>query len=276
MKGKVLIILVSLIFLVSCARTDELAAPRESSMFRRAEVEHCRITADSLEVKAGAGNKFPTITTLKKDDEVRVLGQIDDWYVIRLDNNRIGCIDSTQTQPIVKDKGQPQQPQPAPAPEQPQQPQQPTQPEEPEPTQPPTDAGGETNQNLATMEREMIKLVNQERRKNNLQALATDPELTRIARIKAQDMVENNYFSHYSPNYGSPFDMMDSFGIEYLTAAENLAANATVEKAHNSLMNSSGHRQNILNPNFTHIGVGVKPSQKYGYIFVQMFIGKPE
>lgn len=70
--------------------------------------------------------------------------------------------------------------------------------------------------------------------------------------------------------------MMDHFGIEYLKAGENLAGNQSVDSAHNLLMNSSGHRQNILNDQFTHIGVGVKASDKYGYIFVQMFISRPE
>ncbi len=69
---------------------------------------------------------------------------------------------------------------------------------------------------------------------------------------------------------------MKSFGIEYLQAGENIAANSSVNRAHNELMNSSGHRQNILSPSYTNIGIGIKPSDKYGLIFTQMFISKPQ
>jgi len=120
----------------------------------------------------------------------------------------------------------------------------------------------------------MFELVNQERAKAGLQALKWDAELARVADIKAQDMVQNNYFSHTSPTYGSPFDMMKNFGIKYRTAGENLAGYNSVEGAHNGLMNSDGHRANILNSSFTHIGIGVQKSPRYGYVFVQMFIGK--
>lgn len=88
-------------------------------------------------------------------------------------------------------------------------------------------------------------------------------------------MVDNNYFSHYSPTYGSPFDMLDQFGVDYQYAGENLAQNVSVERAHQALMNSSGHRRNILNPNFTHIGVGIKAKGRNGYIYVEMFTGVP-
>lgn len=122
----------------------------------------------------------------------------------------------------------------------------------------------------------MIDLVNRERAKNNLPALQVDPNVTRVARIKSQDMVDNNYFSHNSPTYGSPFDMLSAFDIKYLHAGENLAGNSSVERAHEALMNSSGHRKNILSGDFTHIGIGVKPSDRYGFIYTQMFISKPK
>lgn len=140
--------------------------------------------------------------------------------------------------------------------------------------QQPETAGGRIS-GLTEQEQQMVDLVNRDRLKNDLPALEVDLELTRVARIKSQDMVDQNYFSHYSPTYGSPFEMMDSFGINYLHAGENLAGNNNVQNAHTALMNSSGHRKNILSPNFTHIGIGVKPSDQYGYIYTQMFISKP-
>ncbi len=267
------------LFLVSCD-TEEAQPfePMESAIFRAAEVQNCRVTADQLEVKSGAGERFTTIATLHKDDVVRVLGKIDNWYVIRLSNYRIGCIDSTKTTPVVREDGE----QPAtPGPTQPEEPTQPTEP--PQPTQPdegqpdvppnieqPDDTAGPTDQ-----ENQLVSLINSERRKNGLSPLRVDPELSRVAGIKAQDMVDNNYFSHNSPTYGSPFDMMKEFGIKYQYAGENIAKNTSVNRAHESLMNSAGHRRNILSPNFTNIGVGIREADR-GYIYVEMFIGVPK
>ena len=109
---------------------------------------------------------------------------------------------------------------------------------------------------------------------HGLQALIVDDELQNIARIKAQDMVDNNYFSHTSPTYGSPFDMMKNFGISYKTAGENIAGNSSNSSAVTAWMNSSGHKANILNSNFNYTGIGVVSSPKYGKMYVQLFIGK--
>lgn len=121
-------------------------------------------------------------------------------------------------------------------------------------------------------ESEVIRLVNIERQKQGLSPLQEDWELCRVARIKSQDMKDNNYFSHTSPTYGSPFDMMKSFGIKYRGAAENIAkGQKTPEAVVKAWMNSSGHRKNILNASYTHIGVGYVKS---GNIWTQMFIRK--
>ena len=123
-------------------------------------------------------------------------------------------------------------------------------------------------------EKEVFDLINKQRTNNGLQALKVDNEVQRVARIKAQDMVDNNYFAHDSPIYGSPFNMLKSFKISYKTAGENIAGNSSNSGAVTSWMNSSGHKANILNSNFNYTGVGVVSSSKYGKIFVQMFIGK--
>jgi uncharacterized YkwD family protein/spore coat assembly protein SafA len=123
-----------------------------------------------------------------------------------------------------------------------------------------------------TVEQEVINLVNQERAKNGLPALKYDWELARVAEHKSQDMRNKGYFSHTSPTYGSPFDMMKSYGITYKAAGENIAYGQTsAQQVMNSWMNSSGHRANILNPNFTHIGVGYVAN---GHYWTQMFISK--
>ncbi|MDP3049889.1 MAG: CAP domain-containing protein [Eubacteriales bacterium] len=122
-------------------------------------------------------------------------------------------------------------------------------------------------------EARMFELVNQERVKNGLRPYQIDMELVKVARVKAKEMVDRNYFAHQSPTYGSPFEMMKKFGITYRTAGENLAGAPDVERAHVNLMNSPGHRANILNANFTKIGIGVVQGSPYGKMFVQLFTG---
>lgn len=127
---------------------------------------------------------------------------------------------------------------------------------------------------LTAAEQQMLDLVNRERANAGLSPLKADLELTKVARLKSQDMVNRGYFSHQSPTYGSPFEMMSTYGIEYRTAGENIAGNSSVERAHNALMNSPGHRANILNSKYTHVGIGVVKGGQYGMMFTQMFVGR--
>ena len=119
-------------------------------------------------------------------------------------------------------------------------------------------------------EAEVVRLVNIERKKAGLSELKHNWELSRVARYKSEDMRDKGYFSHTSPTYGSPFQMMKSFGISYRTAGENIAKGQTTPAAVvKGWMNSSGHRANILNSSFTEIGVGYAS----GNYWTQMFIG---
>ena len=123
---------------------------------------------------------------------------------------------------------------------------------------------------VTNYESEVIRLVNEIRVKNGLKALEADWELSRVARIKSQDMKDNNYFSHTSPVYGSPFNMIKNFGISYKSAAENIAkGQSTPQAVVNAWMNSQGHRANILNSSYTKIGVGYVQNGNY---WTQMFI----
>jgi uncharacterized YkwD family protein len=126
----------------------------------------------------------------------------------------------------------------------------------------------------ADLESQMVGLVNAERAKLGLPALAVDPALSRLARMKSADMVARNYFGHISPTYGSPFAMMRANGITYRAAGENLAAATNLALAFDGLMRSPGHRANILRAEFTHIGIGVVPGGPYGLTFTQLFIGR--
>ena len=123
---------------------------------------------------------------------------------------------------------------------------------------------------VSSYEREVVRLVNEHRVKNGLGKLTEDWELSRVARYKSQDMKDNKYFSHTSPVYGSPFEMMKAFGISYRSAGENIAkGQSTPQAVVNAWMNSSGHRANILNSSYTTIGVGYV---KDGNYWTQMFI----
>ncbi|HEY8464721.1 MAG TPA: CAP domain-containing protein [Bacillota bacterium] len=157
----------------------------------------------------------------------------------------------------------------------------PTNPTTPNPTSPTTPAPGNSTApasqpsgtSLTAEESKMVNLVNQARLEQGVKPLSVNQQLVLLARLKSQDMVKNNYFSHTSPTYGSPFDMMKNNGIKYKTAGENLAGASTTESAHQNLMNSPGHRANILNGNFNQIGVGIASGSAYGNIYTQMFIG---
>ena len=141
--------------------------------------------------------------------------------------------------------------------------------------QPQPDPQPEPNISVLTAdEQKMLDLVNAERFKAGLAPLKANIKLTSVARLKAKDMIDKNYFSHTSPTYGSPFDMMKQFGISYYTAGENLAGAPSVSTAHTNLMNSSGHRANILNSSFKEVGIGIVDGGPYGKMFAQMFIGQ--
>ena len=130
----------------------------------------------------------------------------------------------------------------------------------------------EEAKSLSEFEQRVVELTNAERTKQGLPALKIDTELSKVARIKSEDMQKNNYFDHNSPTYGSPFDMMKKFGISYTSAGENIAqGQRTPEEVVQAWMNSAGHRANILNNGFTHIGVGYVESGNY---WTQQFITK--
>ena len=124
---------------------------------------------------------------------------------------------------------------------------------------------------VRAFEQEVVRLVNEQRAQYGLKPLTENWELSRVARYKSQDMVDNRYFSHTSPTYGSPFQMIRAFGLSFRTAGENIAyGQRTPQAVVNAWMNSSGHRANILNASYTQIGVGYVASGNY---WTQMFIG---
>lgn len=129
-----------------------------------------------------------------------------------------------------------------------------------------------TDESITSFEQQVIDLTNEKRTSRGLKPLTANWELSRVARYKSQDMVNNKYFSHTSPTYGSPFNMIKNFGIKYRSAGENIAyGQRTPEQVVNSWWNSAGHRANMLNANYTDIGVGYVSNGNY---WTQMFIQK--
>ncbi|SHN49129.1 CAP domain-containing protein [Desulfitobacterium chlororespirans] len=188
--------------------------------------------------------------------------------VISLKNFKFTAKEAEKPTNSVPAPTQPTQPTPTqPTPTQPA-PSQPV-PAQPAPTQPTTPSTNGTT-TLSTQEQAMINEINKERAAAGLSPLQVDFRLVDVAQVKALDMKTNSYFSHTSPTYGSPFDMLKNAGIQYRSAGENIARNMSVDAAMTAFMNSDGHRKNILNPAYTHIGVGVVSSNSGNY-YVQIF-----
>ncbi len=212
------------------------------------------VTATALNVRTGPSTNYRVIGTVYKNEYIRVFAKIGDWYVVQTPSDQIGAVSAKYVKAIKGNSNT---------------------------TTENNNTSNIKNSDLnaetygATSEEiELLRLINEQRTQNGLSELKFDAELQKVAKMKAQDLVDNNYFSHNSPTYGSPFEMMKSFGITYKAAGENIAGNPTLEGAVTAWMNSEGHRANILSNAYNYTGIGVVNSQKYGKIMVQMFIGK--
>lgn len=206
------------------------------------------VTADMLNVRSGPSTEYDVIAQVRKNEYIRVFAGIGNWYIVQIEGDYVGAVSQKYVKPIYPSSNN---------------------------NSSNTNSGGTTqNSSLTFDEQEVFELINQQRRNNGLSELKIDNEVQRVARIKAQDMVSSNYFSHNSPTYGSPFDMLKSFKVSYKTAAENIAGNSSNSAAVSAWMNSSGHKANILNSSYNYTGIGVVTSPTYGKIYVQMFIGK--
>jgi uncharacterized YkwD family protein/spore coat assembly protein SafA len=130
-----------------------------------------------------------------------------------------------------------------------------------------------TNNDIKALETEVVRLTNVERSKNGLPALTQNWELSRVARYKSADMANKGYFAHQSPTYGSPFTMMQNFGIRFSAAGENIAyGQRTPQEVVTAWMNSPGHRANILSRSYSQIGVGLARNKNGTAYWTQMFI----
>ena len=249
MKTKKLIIALILFITIISIST----ASKAMSHYQTVGTTTGLVTASALNVRQGPGTNYKAVTMIYKNEYIRVFAKIGDWYVIQTNGDYIGMVSSKYVKLIYPKSNNSN-------------------------NQNTNNTTNNTTTNngssLTADEKEVFDLINAKRTAARLSALKVDAELQNVARAKAEDMVKNNYFSHTSPTYGSPFDMMKSFGVSYKTAGENIAGNSSNTGAVNAWMNSEGHKANILNSSFNYTGVAVVKSSKYGKIFVQMFIGK--
>lgn len=195
------------------------------------------VTAESLKIRSGLGTENTQIGLLSKGDTIHIYGKVDKWYIIKTESNLVGAVFAD----YIENKQQNQ------------------------------------NQNKTLLSQEeqiFLNLINNKRIENNLPEFQLDEGLLNIARLKATDIVENKYFAHNSPIYGSIFEMLRSNQIPYNKASENIARNLNAESAIETLMNSDSHKNNILSQDFNYTGIAVANSPEYGKIFVEIFIAK--
>lgn len=209
-----------------------------------------QVIAKKLNIRRGPGINFENVGILSENSYIRVFAKIGNWYVVQTENNIIGAVCADYIKPCydIDSTSIPSSTAPVDTPA--------------------------ISTVLSTEEEEFLKSINEIRAKNNLPELVIDDAVQNVARLKAQDLIENNYFSHTSPKYGTPFEMLSSSSISYKTASENIAGNSSISGAIDSWMNSESHKNNILSNNFNYTGVAVVHSNTYGKVLVQMFIGK--
>jgi len=209
----------------------------------------CTVNATSLNMRCGPSKNYAVVKTLKYGTELKAIGKISNWYIVQANDDTIGMVSGWYITPIDNTLNNAT-------------------------NNTTSNNTSVTNITMTSDEQTIFNLVNEARKEAGLSELKLDKELLRVARIKSQDMADNNYFSHNSPTYGTPFQMIKNFGISYKSAGENIAGHSTAKNAFDAWMNSSGHKANILGDSFNYTGIGVVNSPRYGLILTQMFVGR--
>ena len=202
-----------------------------------------------MKIRSGLSTENNHIGLLTKDEVVHIYGKVDNWYIIKTENNLVGAVFADYIEGSYE-----------------------------------TDATIETSANIETAETPSLllsqdeqiffNLINNKRIANNLPEFEIDEALLNVARLKANDIVENKYFSHTSPTLGTLFEMLENHNISHGKASENIARNVNADSAIESLMASEAHKRNILSEDFNYTGIAVVNSVEYGKIFVEIFITK--
>jgi uncharacterized protein YkwD len=224
-----------------------------AGVFTTTSVQQVQVTASSVSMRTGASASHRVIKDLPRGTVIDVIGKIGNYYVVKNSKDTVGCVYGTYVKPYVRTTtttGTDSNPVPAPVPG-------------PTPTPAPTPVPADT---ASAMQAEMLGYINAARSSAGVAPLALSQALSGGAFLKSKDMAENDYFSHTSPTYGSPFAMMQSLGITYRLAGENIAQNSSVKGAFDAFMNSTGHRENMLNSGYSQIGLGFYQEGYYLYV----------
>ena len=254
--------------------SKSLGVEAESTNFKDGKVN-----VACLNVRCGPGVQYKKIGKIYKDEYIQVFTQLGDWYVIKTKDDLVGTVAVKYIDPVTESEKEASQ----------------KNSQENEIIEE-TDNVNETStvskeeeeeiilevsnteyansSGLTEDEQNFLNLVNANRENNGLPKLEIDDEIQNIARLKAQDIVENNYFSHISDKYGDMPAMLSNFAISYKTVGENIAGNNNLSGAVEAWMNSENHRANLLSTDYNYTGVAVVESELYGKVFVQVFIGK--
>jgi len=214
----------------------------------------CTVNTGTLNMRCGPGTDYSIVKILKYGTELKAIGRISNWYIVQTNDDTVGMVSGWYITPLDYTNNNTSNDNTS--------------------SNNNSTSSNVTDLSMTADEETIFNLVNEARRNAGLSELKIDKELLRVARIKAQDMVDNNYFSHNSPIYGTPFQMIKNFGISYKSAGENIAGHSAAKKAMDAWMNSSGHKANILGNSFNYTGIGVVSSPKYGLILTQMFVGR--
>ena len=225
-------------------------------------------TKTSLNIRCGPGTDYERVGKLKNGEYVDVFAKVGDWYIIQTENNLVGAVSNKYIEPVYDEtevenyKNQKKIDD--------------IKNEKTIQTSSAEESYGEyiDNLELTMEEKEFLNLINSNRKNNGLEELQIDNTVQNVARLKAQDLERNDYFAHLSPTYGNINDMLESFGVNYDVAQENIAGNQNLAGAVEAWMNSESHKANILNSEFKYTGVAIVESNTYGKIFVEVFVKK--
>lgn len=260
-----------------------------SEAYQKVDSSSGVITANEVNLRTGPATTFDILCKLKKDQKVTVMGKLGDWYAVYVGaNGNVGSVSSrylkldkakttTGTKQVTakENSGKSTAAATAKNNQSGSKAAVPGSADKTKATAENTSSKATVSEkpiNISSDEQALFDAVNKVRKEEGLKALQFDAQLVTVARLKAKDMKDNNYFSHTSKYYGTPFDMMKKYGIKFSTAGENIAGNQSIDKVVKAWLKENGN--NIYNDKFTHTGVGIVDSPTYGKLFVQMFIKK--
>lgn len=246
--------------------------------YENLDFKYGKVNAKCLNVRCGPGLTYNKVGKLYKGEYINVFAKVGGWYIVQTKSDLIGAVSSEYIDAVYNEEEgvsglstsevNPEQNTESKS-------------EETELQKVTSAKSSEVgaaefadSNELSSDEKEFLELINSNRKNNGLEELQIDSEIQNIARLKAQDLKENNYFSHTSETYGNIDNMLATFKIPYEVSAENIAGNKTLSGAVEAWMNSNNHKINILNKDFNYTGIAVVDSETYGKIFVEVFVKK--